>query len=175
MIRGGQIESKNTNEKAGLLFHAQSRMANRAFFLDFSVTTFDYLGGILSYLCIAPLVFNGFYDDLDAGELAEIISATAFVIIYLVNQFTRIFDQMRAVADIIATGQRVAEMSGFCKSSKKNNAQMNLFYNSDTLTLSSDLTNRHSGVIESVDFTGGLKIGYQLDFSSAKSASIRVF
>ena len=87
----------------------------KSFFLDYSVNVFDYLGGILSYICIAPLVFSGHYDHLTDGELTEEISKTAFVVIYLVNQFTKIFDQMKNIADVIATGQRICEMTHFCR------------------------------------------------------------
>ena len=154
MMRGSHTETEHTIDKAVSLFDVQCSMANRAFFLDFSVNVFDYLGGILSYLCIAPLVFNGYYDDKDAGELAEIISATAFVIIYLVNQFTRIFDQMRAVADIIATGQRVAELTEFCNTSPGSSAGRNYgsVHGSDSFLQDAEvLTNRKSETFSQVD------------------------
>ena len=86
MSRAGNKEKDLTLGAAESLFNTQNSMANKSFFLDCAVNLFDYLGGILSYLCLAPLVFGGDYDDKDPGELTEIIGANAFVIIYLVNQ-----------------------------------------------------------------------------------------
>ena len=73
MMRAASFESSLTQNNAEKLFSSQNRMANKAFFLDFSVNTFDYLGGILSYICLAPLILNGPYHDKDPGELTEII------------------------------------------------------------------------------------------------------
>ena len=73
MSRAAGIESSLTRNRAGKLFASQNAMANKAFFLDFSVNTFDYLGGILSYICLAPLILHGKYNDKDAGELTEVI------------------------------------------------------------------------------------------------------
>ena len=73
MMRAASFESSLTHNNAEKLFSSQNKMANKAFFLDFSVNTFDYLGGILSYICLAPLILNGPYHDKDPGELTEII------------------------------------------------------------------------------------------------------
>ena len=78
--------------------------------LNLTVNLFDYAGGIFSYMCLAPLVFAGDYDDKTEAELSQIIGQTTFVVIYLVNQFTRLFDQIRNIADILACGKRISEV-----------------------------------------------------------------
>ena len=57
------------------------------------------------------------------------------MLIYLVNQFTRMFDQMRNIADIIATGQRVAEINKFCQKQTESTDYMqeNAFFISDSV------------------------------------------
>ena len=78
--------------------------------LNLTVNLFDYAGGIFSYMCLAPLIFAGDYDDKTESELSQIIGSTTFVVIYLVNQFTRLFDQIRNIADVLACGKRVSEI-----------------------------------------------------------------
>lgn len=38
------------------------------------VNTFDYMGGILSYIVIAIPIFNGVYGDLSPTELSTLVS-----------------------------------------------------------------------------------------------------
>ena len=78
--------------------------------LNLTVNLFDYAGGIFSYMCLAPLIFAGDYDDKTESELSQIIGSTTFVVIYLVNQYTRLFDQIRNIADVLACGKRVSEI-----------------------------------------------------------------
>ena len=46
-------------------------MAGRQFILDCSTNTFDYIGGVLSYMVIAIPIFAGVYDNLDEPALSE--------------------------------------------------------------------------------------------------------
>lgn len=42
--------------------------------LSVGVNTFDYLGGILSYIIISIPIFSGVYNNLSPGELSALIS-----------------------------------------------------------------------------------------------------
>jgi len=110
MSRAGEFERENTQKKGHSLFRQQIRLERYSMILNLTVNLFDYVGGIFSYMCLAPLIFAGDYDDKTEAELAQIIGQTTFVVIYLVNQFTRLFDQIRNMADILACGKRISEV-----------------------------------------------------------------
>ncbi|KAG9347276.1 hypothetical protein JZ751_004843 [Albula glossodonta] len=74
------------------------------------VNTFDYLGGILSYIVIAIPIFTGVYDGLTPGELSALISKNAFVCIYLINCFTQLIDLSTTVSDVAGYTHRIGEL-----------------------------------------------------------------
>ena len=79
-------ELGNVNKKLVEVCRVQQLLYNWNLPIDLSVNLFNYLGAILSYIVIAVPIFGGVYDDLDSGELAQVISETAFVCMYLVYQ-----------------------------------------------------------------------------------------
>lgn len=61
------------------------------------INTFDYLGGVLSYIVIAIPIFTGIYDSLTPGELSALISKVRMFyflwvflfVFFLVKSFVR--------------------------------------------------------------------------------------
>ena len=83
-------ELDKVNQKMLDVCQIQQTLYNRNFPIDLSVNLFQYLGAIVSYLVIAVPIFSGVYDDKNPSELAQVISETAFVCMYLVYQVIQI-------------------------------------------------------------------------------------
>ena len=73
---------------------------------------FQYLGAIVSYLVIAVPIFSGVYDDKNASELAQIISETAFVCMYLVYQVMSLQLTSSPHPDLLAGALRQRHQQG---------------------------------------------------------------
>ena len=71
---------------------------------------FNYLGAILSYIVKAVPIFGGVYDNLDSGELAQVISETGFVCMYLVFQLSQLVNITSTVAGLAGSTHRVTEL-----------------------------------------------------------------
>ncbi|KAH0620505.1 hypothetical protein JD844_021029, partial [Phrynosoma platyrhinos] len=86
------------------------------------INTFDYLGGILSYVVIAIPIFGGIYKDLDPAELSSLVSKNAFVSIYLIGCFSQLIDLSTTVSDVAGYTHRIGELQEMLlKLSKKQN------------------------------------------------------
>nr|DBA14726.1 TPA: hypothetical protein GDO54_005652 [Pyxicephalus adspersus] len=98
--RAGSVEYARTERRLKCLIATQKDLMYQELWLSFGTNTFDYLGGILSYMIIAIPIFSGVYNDLSAGELSELISKNAFVSIYLVSCFSQIIDLSSNLCDV---------------------------------------------------------------------------
>ncbi|KAI1897280.1 hypothetical protein AGOR_G00081690 [Albula goreensis] len=108
--RAGKVEYMRTDRRLQALLHTQRSLMNKEFWLYIGVNTFDYLGGILSYIVIAIPIFTGVYDGLTPGELSALISKNAFVCIYLINCFTQLIDLSTTVSDVAGYTHRIGEL-----------------------------------------------------------------
>ncbi|KAM3920058.1 lysosomal cobalamin transporter ABCD4 isoform 1-T1 [Leptodactylus fuscus] len=108
--RAGTVEHSRTARRLQHLIGAQKELMNQELWLYFGTNTFDYLGGILSYMVIAVPIFAGVYRDMSAAELSELISKNAFVSIYLVNCFSQIIDLSSSLCDVAGYTHRIAEL-----------------------------------------------------------------
>ncbi|KAL4238002.1 ATP-binding cassette sub- D member 4 [Mactra antiquata] len=108
--RSGFIENDKTNQHLTSLINTQQKLIRKEYALYFAVYMFDYLGSILSFIAIAFPIFVGTFDYLTAPELSSLISANAFVMIYLINCFTKLLDLSVKVTDIAGTTHRVVEL-----------------------------------------------------------------
>uniref|UniRef100_A0AAY4DRP6 ATP-binding cassette, sub-family D (ALD), member 4 n=1 Tax=Denticeps clupeoides TaxID=299321 RepID=A0AAY4DRP6_9TELE len=96
----GKVEHERTGRCFQNLLNTQRSLMNKEFWLYIGVNTFDYLGGILSYIVIAIPIFTGVYDELSPGELSALVSRNAFVCIYLINCFTQLIDLSTTLSDV---------------------------------------------------------------------------
>ncbi|XP_040268263.1 lysosomal cobalamin transporter ABCD4 [Bufo bufo] len=108
--RAGSVEHARTTQRLQRLVSAQKELMKQELWLYFGTNTFDYLGGILSYMIIAVPIFAEVYRDLSAAELSELISKNAFVSIYLVNCFSQIIDLSGSLCDVAGYTHRIAEL-----------------------------------------------------------------
>ncbi|XP_071972961.1 lysosomal cobalamin transporter ABCD4 isoform X2 [Engystomops pustulosus] len=108
--RAGSVEHSRTARRLQHLISAQKELMNQELWLYFGTNTFDYLGGILSYMAIAVPIFAGVYKDLNSAELSELISKNAFVSIYLVSCFSQIIDLSSSLCDVAGYTHRIAEL-----------------------------------------------------------------
>jgi len=110
-LSGSEItELQNVNEKLSNLCKVQKSLYDRNLPIDLSVNLFNYFGAILSYVVIAVPIFSGVYDNLDSGDLTEMISNTAFVCMYLVFQLTQLVNITSSMAGLAGSTHRVTEL-----------------------------------------------------------------
>ena len=88
----------------------QRQLYTRNFPIDMSVNLFAYLGAVVSYLVIAVPIFSGNYDKLQPSDLAQVISETAFVNMYLVSQLGQLVNITSSVASLAGSTHRVGEL-----------------------------------------------------------------
>ena len=105
-----EVELGKVNRKLVEVCRVQQLLYNWNLPIDLSVNLFNYLGAILSYIVIAVPIFGGVYDDLDSGELAQVISETGFVCMYLVYQLTQLVNITSTVAGLAGSTHRVTEL-----------------------------------------------------------------
>ncbi|XP_040189696.1 lysosomal cobalamin transporter ABCD4 [Rana temporaria] len=108
--RAGCVEYARTENRLKSLIATQKDLIYQELWLSFGTNTFDYLGGILSYMTIAIPIFSGVYNDLSSGELSELISKNAFVSIYLVNCFSQLMDLSSNLCDVAGYTHRIGEL-----------------------------------------------------------------
>ncbi|XP_056022502.1 lysosomal cobalamin transporter ABCD4-like isoform X2 [Ostrea edulis] len=108
--RSGDIEKFYTDRRLHKLLKTQHNLILRQYALNFSVNLFDYLGSILSYILLAFPIFNGAYDGKSPADFSSLISANSFVIMYLINCFTRLIDLSVKAAEVAGNAHRVGEL-----------------------------------------------------------------
>ena len=109
-LRAGNIEEIKTNHTLNQLILTQQKLYMREYALNFSVNMANYLGSILSYLVLGIPILSGVYDSLSGADLSSLISKNSFVIMYLINCFTRLIDMAVKVTEIAGTTHRVAQL-----------------------------------------------------------------
>ncbi|XP_041428901.1 lysosomal cobalamin transporter ABCD4 isoform X1 [Xenopus laevis] len=108
--RAGSVELSRTGSRLQKLIVAQKDLINQELWLNLGTNTFNYLGGILSYMIIAVPIFTGVYADLSPAELSELISKNAFVSIYLISCFSKLIDLSSSLCDVAGYTHRIAEL-----------------------------------------------------------------
>ncbi|XP_053331604.1 lysosomal cobalamin transporter ABCD4 [Spea bombifrons] len=108
--RAGDVEHSRTDRRLQTLILTQKQLMYLEFWVYLGTNTFDYLGGILSYVVIAVPIFTGVYGDLSAAELSELISKNAFVSIYLISCFSQIIDLSSTLCDVAGYTHRIGEL-----------------------------------------------------------------
>lgn len=108
--RSAATELGKVNSKLMDVCKVQQGLYNRNLPIDLSVNLFSYLGAIASYLVISVPIFSGNYDKYQPADLAQVISETAFVCIYLVYQLGQLVNITSTVAGLAGSTHRVAEL-----------------------------------------------------------------
>ncbi|XP_075050682.1 lysosomal cobalamin transporter ABCD4 isoform X2 [Mixophyes fleayi] len=109
-FRAGAVELARSERQLQDLIVAQKELMYQELWLYLGTNTFDYLGGVLSYIVIAVPIFTGVYRDLSSAELSELISKNAFVSIYLISCFSQIIDLSSSLCDVAGYTHRIAEL-----------------------------------------------------------------
>uniref|UniRef100_A0A8C7JBI7 ATP-binding cassette, sub-family D (ALD), member 4 n=1 Tax=Oncorhynchus kisutch TaxID=8019 RepID=A0A8C7JBI7_ONCKI len=108
--RAGKVEHMRTDRRLQTLLRCQKSLMNKELWLYIGVNTFDYLGGILSYIIISIPIFSGVYNNLSPGELSALISKNAFVCIYLISCFSQLIDLSTTLSDVAGYTHRIGEL-----------------------------------------------------------------
>ncbi|XP_038840293.1 ATP-binding cassette sub-family D member 4 [Salvelinus namaycush] len=106
----GKVEHMRTDRRLQTLLRCQKSLMNKELWLYIGVNTFDYLGGILSYIIISIPIFSGVYNNLSPGELSALISKNAFVCIYLISCFSQLIDLSTTLSDVAGYTHRIGEL-----------------------------------------------------------------
>ncbi|XP_042860952.1 lysosomal cobalamin transporter ABCD4-like [Penaeus japonicus] len=104
----GPVESCKTNRALDILVRAQQKLFNRQIILNFTRYMFDYFGSIISYLAISIPIFGGKFSDEE--DISSIVSAYAFVSMYLVFTLTSLVDLGSQVVVLSGVTHRVAQL-----------------------------------------------------------------
>ncbi|GAU92943.1 hypothetical protein RvY_04954-2 [Ramazzottius varieornatus] len=114
-----------------------------AVFINF----YTYFGGILSHLILSIPIFAGYYDALSPADLGALISANAFVSIYLIYSFTSLVDLSKEATAIAGTAHRVGELLEYLKSlSALSNRDQKITVRTDGENFASDFLFQLDGV-----------------------------
>ncbi|XP_055337801.1 lysosomal cobalamin transporter ABCD4-like [Paramacrobiotus metropolitanus] len=106
----GNFEENRLNLRLHTLLAVQLLLTNLRLALNFFLNFYNYFGGILCHLIISIPIFAGYYDYLSAADLAALISANAFVSIYLISSFTVLVDLSTSITDIGGTAHRIGQL-----------------------------------------------------------------
>lgn len=104
----GPVESCKTNRALDILVRAQQRLFNRQIILNFTRYMFDYFGSIISYLAISIPIFSGKFGEDE--DISSVVSAYAFVSMYLVFSLTSLVDLGSQVVVLSGVTHRVAQL-----------------------------------------------------------------
>lgn len=110
-ISGESAEHYKCHTLLKSLINVQYRLIFRQFFLIFTTNLSDYFGSIISFIAIAIPLFAGHYDNYTPQELSKLISANAFVTIYLINCFTRLIDLSQNISIFLGNYNRIIELN----------------------------------------------------------------
>lgn len=106
--RSGQNERDKNTKKLRNLINVQNNMFFKRIFLSISINGSDYIGSIITYLILGIPIIAGLDDDGSSNTAPE-ISAASFVIMYLINQFTKLIDLAEGAANVAGNAHRVGE------------------------------------------------------------------
>ncbi|VDI25461.1 ATP-binding cassette, subfamily D (ALD), member 4 [Mytilus galloprovincialis] len=104
--KSGHIEKNKTNNQLLSLLKMSQKLVLREYPLNFFINLSDYFGSVLSYLLLAIPIFGGSFDSMSSIELSAKISSTSFVIMYLINNFTKLIDLAADVARMAGNAHR---------------------------------------------------------------------
>ncbi|XP_076097450.1 lysosomal cobalamin transporter ABCD4-like isoform X1 [Mytilus galloprovincialis] len=108
--KSGHIEKNKTNNQLLSLLKMSQKLVLREYPLNFFINLSNYFGSILSYLLLAIPIFGGSFDSMSSVELSAKISSTSFVIMYLINNFTKLIDLAADVARMAGNAHRIGEI-----------------------------------------------------------------
>ena len=104
------VEKAKTGRKLDALIAVKRSLASKQVSLNLATNLFQYFGSIMSFLVIAVPIFGGWYDDLSAADLSQLISETSFVSINLIFQFSRLVQMSGSVSSMAGVTHRIAEL-----------------------------------------------------------------
>ena len=108
---------------------------------------YTYFGGILSHLILSIPILAGYYDSLSPADLGALISANAFVSIYLIYSFTSLVDLSKETTAIAGTAHRVGELLEALRStSALNNRDQKITVRCDEQTSPTNFLFRLDGI-----------------------------
>lgn len=108
---GGRLERKIADNKLHVLLDTQQSLILRQFVLSLAINFQDYAGAIVSFLVLAVPIFAGVYNDLGQSDLSQLISANAFVSMYLISGFTTLVDQADKLSLVAGTAHRIGQFT----------------------------------------------------------------
>ncbi|CAH8846449.1 unnamed protein product [Trichobilharzia szidati] len=97
------ISSNSFNQ----LFHAIRVFINRNSVVFYLTQLNAYCGGVLNYVVLGIVLFNGPIREMSASEITVLISQTSFFLLYLINKLTKLIDLSSDISQLVGVGHRI--------------------------------------------------------------------
>uniref|UniRef100_A0A095AYY3 ATP-binding cassette sub-family D member 4 n=1 Tax=Schistosoma haematobium TaxID=6185 RepID=A0A095AYY3_SCHHA len=97
------------------LFHAVRVFINRNAVLFYVTQLNAYCGGVVNYVALGIILFNGPIRTMSASEITVLISQTSFFLLYLINKLTNLINLSTDIAQLVGVGHRIVNLDKYLR------------------------------------------------------------
>ncbi|CAH8499536.1 unnamed protein product [Schistosoma turkestanicum] len=95
------------------LFHAIRVFINRNAVVFYVTQLNAYCGGVVNYIALGLVLFNGPIRTMSASEITVLISQTSFFLLYLINKLTNLVNLSTDIAQLVGVGHRIVNLDKY--------------------------------------------------------------
>ncbi|CAI2728104.1 unnamed protein product [Schistosoma spindalis] len=97
------------------LFHAVRVFINRNAVVFYVTQLNAYCGGVVNYVALGIILFNGPIQTMSTSEITVLISQTSFFLLYLINKLTNLINLSTDIAQLVGVGHRVVNLDKYLR------------------------------------------------------------
>ncbi|RTG88839.1 ATP-binding cassette, subfamily D (ALD), member 4 [Schistosoma bovis] len=97
------------------LFHAVRVFINRNAVVFYVTQLNAYCGGVVNYVALGIILFNGPIRTMSASEITVLISQTSFFLLYLINKLTNLINLSTDIAQLVGVGHRILNLDKYLR------------------------------------------------------------
>ncbi|CAH8552277.1 unnamed protein product [Schistosoma margrebowiei] len=97
------------------LFHAVRVFINRNAVVFYVTQLNAYCGGVVNYVALGIILFNGPIRTMSASEITVLISQTSFFLLYLINKLTNLINLSTDIAQLVGVGHRIVNLDKYLR------------------------------------------------------------